>query len=295
MLKKSVPADVRPLKPQMHWIVDAVLFTGFVMSFFLNLTGLALHQWLGIGIGGLALYHLLVHWKWAETVTQRFLKCNWRMRVFYLLDVGLGVGLGGIVVTGIVISSWLDLPLTDYQVWRDLHVLSSLLTLLGLVVKLSLHWQWIVKFSPRLLPACTPVAVPAGGNRRINRREFLIMMGVIGGAAAAVVYNIGRRNFWNGAADPINAMAAPTSIGSPTPVVAATPGVSPTSMPSPAAPEERELIITTPTPSATPVPAATPTPVLCTVRCRNACAYPGRCRRYTDNNANGLCDFGECL
>ncbi len=89
MLKKSVSADVRPLKPKMHWIADAILFTSFVMSFFLNLTGLALRQWLGIGIGGLALYHLIVHWKWVETVTQRFLKCNWRMRVYYRWMSGL--------------------------------------------------------------------------------------------------------------------------------------------------------------------------------------------------------------
>ncbi len=33
----------------------------------------------------------------------------------------------------------------------------------------------------------------------------------------------------------------------------------------------------------------------CAVRCQRGCSYPGRCRKYTDANGNGRCDFGECL
>ena len=284
------------MKPKTHWLIDVVLFAGFVMSFFLNLTGLAWHQWLGVGIGVLALCHLLVHWPWVKKVTQRFRKCNWRMHVYYLLDVELLVGLAGIIVTGIVISSWLELPLANYLIWRQLHIFVSLFTLCTLVVKLGLHWQWIVKFAPRLRPARAPVAVvPASRGQHVSRRDFLVMMGVIGGAVAAAIYNVGRRNLWDGAPDPVRAMEASPATLPPTVLPTSTPGAFPTPLPSPPAPGEHVLDAPTATPFATPMPTATPTTATCTVRCPNACTYPGKCRRYIDHNANNLCDLGECL
>jgi hypothetical protein len=45
----------------------------------------------------------------------------------------------------------------------------------------------------------------------------------------------------------------------------------------------------------TSVPATNQATSDCTVRCPNGCSYPGRCRRYSDGNKNGLCDLGECL
>ena len=32
----------------------------------------------------------------------------------------------------------------------------------------------------------------------------------------------------------------------------------------------------------------------CVARCPRGCSYPGSCRRYTDANENGRCDLGEC-
>ena len=34
----------------MHWIIDAALLFGFLLAFFLDLTGLAVHQWLGVAL-----------------------------------------------------------------------------------------------------------------------------------------------------------------------------------------------------------------------------------------------------
>jgi hypothetical protein len=55
---------------------------------------------------------------------------------------------------------------------------------------------------------------------------------------------------------------------------------------------------TEPTTDMTAEPIAVPTQEVvaaCTVRCPKGCSFPGRCRRYTDQNSNGLCDLGECL
>ena len=48
-------------KSQTNWLIDAVLFIGFLLTFFIDLTGIEPHQWIGIAVCTLALYHLWVH------------------------------------------------------------------------------------------------------------------------------------------------------------------------------------------------------------------------------------------
>ena len=46
-------------KQKRNWIIDAVLFGGFLGALWLDLTGVAVHQWLGLAVGALATYHLV--------------------------------------------------------------------------------------------------------------------------------------------------------------------------------------------------------------------------------------------
>ena len=71
-LKTTKVNKMKQQRSKFNWMIDAVLFIGFILLFFLNLTGLALHQWIGIAGGALALYHLITHWDWVEAVTKRF-------------------------------------------------------------------------------------------------------------------------------------------------------------------------------------------------------------------------------
>jgi len=32
----------------------------------------------------------------------------------------------------------------------------------------------------------------------------------------------------------------------------------------------------------------------CSIQCGKRCSYPGYCRRYTDADSDNVCDFGEC-
>jgi len=40
--------------PKTNWWIDAVLLGSFLVAFFMALTGLSLHQWLGLAVGVLA-------------------------------------------------------------------------------------------------------------------------------------------------------------------------------------------------------------------------------------------------
>ncbi len=278
------------------WILDAVLLGGFLATYYLDLTGLPLHQWLGIGVAALAGYHLAVHWAWVKGVADR-LTCSAgrRARLCFGVDAALLLGMALITLTGLVISTWLNLSLSNYLAWRNLHIGASVATLAAVVIKVGLHWRWILGtarrvFAPRavgLSLPLQPVRVTADA-KLLDRRHFLALMGGVGLAAllagsraldqAQVVLAEGPAT-----PDPIVPTTAPAAL---TPVAAATVATSAT-----------QVATSTASATATPAPTLKPTvaAAACTVRCPKHCSYPGRCSRYTDRNGNKLCDLGECL
>lgn len=318
-----------------HWLIDAVLFLGFLVSYLLDVTGLALHEWLGVAVGILAVYHLLVHWQWVQAVTRRLVgRTSGEARWFYTLDVGLTIGFLTILVTGVVISTWLNLPLQDYLAWRDVHILSSLATLLLTVIKIGFHWKWIVCVAKRsifkpLVPVLTTGGKPAPLGTLASRRDFLRLMGAVGVSAFLVSYRavetaLGVEAGPSGV-EPEPSLAALTEPITPTPpaeMTGRTSSVSRTAVLPTATPAnttlttEEKLLPTSPAtatainPAATipltstviptsTIAAATPGAVAavapCVVRCSKGCSYPGQCRKYTDTNRNGRCDLGECI
>lgn len=252
-------------KQKRNWIIDAVLFGGFLVALWLDLTGLAVHQWLGIAVGALAGYHLVVRWSWVKAVTGRFFgRTSKQSRQFYAVDAGLAVGFVTIAATGLAISTWLDLGLASYAAWRNIHVLASVVTLALVVGKIGLHWRWIVGTARRrIFPAPVPagqtgVVQPVPVATQMGRRDFVRLMAGVG----AVALLAGVNALSGTAGDQAEAAPATQAAGG-------------------SASQADALSVST-TGS-------------CTVRCGRRCAYPGHCHRYTDANNNGRCDLGECL
>ena len=251
-------------KQKRNWIIDAVLFDGFLVALWLDLTGLAVHQWLGIAVGALAGYHLVAHWTWVEAVTSRlFGRANRQSRQFYAVDAGLAGGFAIIAVTGLVISTWFDLGLASHATWRNVHVLASVVTLALIVTKIGLHWRWIISTARRRIfppPASLRKTEPeqsAPAAAQIGRRDFVRLMAGVG--AVALLAGV---NALDGSDDD-------QSVASAAQVSGGTQALTDTS--------------------------TTSTSGACTIRCGKRCSYPGHCRKYTDSNNNGRCDLGECL
>lgn len=280
-------------KQRSKFWVDLILFAGFSLAFFLDLTGLPLHQFLGLGAGLLALYHLAAHWQWLCSVGQRlFDRACARPRLYFFLDLILFAGFAYILGSGLVISTWLNLALADYETWRVVHVVVAALTMLALLAKLVLHWRWIANAAASLLPAPQPVGalapLPAAAPNP-GRREFLRVMGV---TTVVGIFALGKSlQSLSSTAAQLAEAASQTPTAQPTAQAAAA-ALQPTSAP---------VATATPQPTSQPQPTAAaqatsaPAAAACVVRCNKGCAYPGRCRRYTDGNQNGRCDLGECL
>jgi hypothetical protein len=228
----------------------------------------AIHQWIGILCGLLAAYHLFIHRDWVGAVSKRFFgKTSGQARMHYALDALLLLGFVLIGVTGLVISTWLNLPLSDFTTWLNIHITISIATLVTLLLKLVWHWRWIVRTTCELwtrsvmAPATNAVVRPAKAGSGMGRREFLQVMGVVGAASFVALVNASR-----GLTESIATPTEDVALQNASNTIASSNQSSPLSSNS-----------------------------SCTVRCGKNCSYPGHCHRYVDTNNNGRCDLSECI
>ncbi len=294
-------------KQKLCWGIDAGMGIGFLLTYFMDITGLIFHQWLGILVGAGVAVHLLLHQKWLETTARNFAaKATNRSRWYLILDSLLGLGFLGIIFTGLVISTWANLTLTNYPIWLAVHITVSIETLVLLAVKLATHWQWIIATTRKVFQAGRKTPLPpvpvsaASAIKVVDRRDFLKLAGILG-AASAVAFvkaadglsQVGNENSGTLNSD-VLAAEIPESAATQAPPAIATPeAVQPTQL----VPDEA-VQATSVESTATPMPTATQVvqqQASCVVRCPRGCSYPGRCHKYTDSNSNQKCDLGECL
>lgn len=298
-------------KQTIRWMIGAILFAVFIAAFFLNLTGLPLHQWIGVIAVGLAGYHLISHWKWVTTISARFFShTSAKARTYYLLDAAILAGMLVIGFTGLIISTWLNLALTNFMAWKIVHVAASVITLAALVLKIGLHSRWIVStarnlFTPMPVPARQPTAVSASASSRpaMTRRDFLKLAGVVGtasfvaGTQALSAFAPVEAGNTEAASLPPAGSAEQASSSATTNVADSANAVeSATAVPTTAATatiiENVNAVQSATTAAAS---SRTTSSTTCRLICNKKCSYPGHCHRYTDTNGNNLCDNGECL
>jgi hypothetical protein len=297
-----------------NWWIDFLLFFGFIMSFYLDLTGVIGHQWLGLAVIILAGIHLMTHWDWVKAVTTRLFKSTpARSRWYYLIDFLLMLGAVIILETGLIISTWFNLSLSNYPAWLDIHIYASLATLALTTVKVGLHWRWVVAttskvFSPlKAHPVSQPALVPVRVERPldrdgVDRRHFLSTMGVIGLGSLLAASNIfsddgvAMAEFVEGG--DTSQTILPTATAGQAEVIASTPTTASVTQTSAITLEDGPELTVTATPVAVAQNYSTSlsnSSTACSIRCQRGCSYPGHCRRYTDQNSNGKCDLGECI
>jgi len=164
----------------------------------------------------------------------------------------------------------LNLSLSNFTTWLNIHITISIATLVILLLKLALHWRWLARTArniwpkPLVTPAQNTAAAPALVSLgRMGRREFLQVMGVVGAASFVAM------------------VSASKSLVQ---TVISTEGTT----------AENEVTRTASNAVTTSSQPTTSSSSSCVVYCRKGCSSPGHCNRYVDSNNNNLCDLGEC-
>jgi len=282
---------------KVNWWIDAAAFLGFMVSFFTDITGVEIHQWMGIIVGLFILIHFFRHLEWISTVVSKFFgKTSLTAKVNLILDALIGLGFFNILFTGLIISTWLNLTFIDYSFWKNLHVALSVITLFALLFKLILHRKWIISVADKYIFRRTNDAsavVVAGtmskSTAQSSRREFLKLSAVLGAGAVVGVVNIHKL-----ISDVLTEQTSQNvSSGK---LITTAEGQSVIASPSSATFEITETPVpVVQKPSPTEITENSQTSSACSILCHKSCSYPGRCRRYVDTNGNGKCDRGECL
>ncbi|MFO7698839.1 MAG: hypothetical protein R6X16_17030 [Anaerolineae bacterium] len=311
--------------------LDIALTIGFLASLKPFLTGIALHELLGLAVGGALVLHGLLHRKWISAITCRLgCKMPLRTRICYLLDATLMVAFGTLTVTGVLISQAvlyaLGISVMPSLTLATLHNLAAWTALGALAFKLALHSDWIGSavrchilrrsaVKTRRTVRCPEETATGARGTLYSRRQFLSACGL--GLGSAILFTLWRN--WEpmlvqaqGLVGPVD--AAPTSAAPA--VLPVSPTLDPTAttvtvetvqeQATAATAVTPEITATsaavapptsTPAPAVTlePLPTATPVQAVKT-RCPYGLVndpYPGKCRRYVDSNGNGFCDLSE--
>ena len=129
--------------------LDIALTAGFALSLKPFVTGIAVHEWLGLAVGGGLVIHGLLHRKWIAAITGRLSgKLPLRTRACYGLDALLMIAFGAILTSGVLMSEAVlpALGLTGMPslLLVSVHNIAAWSALGALALKLALHAEWIV-------------------------------------------------------------------------------------------------------------------------------------------------------
>jgi hypothetical protein len=136
--------------------LDLALTASMLALFSVNLTGLRLHEWLGLGICILIPTHMLVNWNWLASTTRLLLSSlPWRVRLRYLLNASLFVAIVVVTLSGLVISEVLFPNLArmtgNAGFWHQIHTQSSNATLILVGLHLGVYWRNVVNLIKRIV------------------------------------------------------------------------------------------------------------------------------------------------
>jgi hypothetical protein len=141
-------------RTRLDFWLDALLLVAYTLAYSLGFTGIATHEWLGIGLGAVLLVHLTLHWDWVTRTTRKLLRRDGRERLIWLVNLLLLASMTLCVASGILISEvalpQLGITVPASSFWRQVHDTTATLTLILVPVHAALRWRWVAGVARRL-------------------------------------------------------------------------------------------------------------------------------------------------
>lgn len=135
-------------------LTDVIAFIGLLIVLDPRLTGIPIHEWFSLAFAALLIFHMLAHWSWLAGATRRFFKAIPLTRGKFVLNASIFIGFTVATLSGFMVSeSILELfgirRSANFS-WREVHEISSNLTLLLIGIHVALNWAWLKKAVGRL-------------------------------------------------------------------------------------------------------------------------------------------------
>ncbi|GHT79215.1 hypothetical protein FACS1894104_3540 [Actinomycetota bacterium] len=139
------------MKPAHNLIIDIVALVVYFVAANPAITGLAIHEWLSLGLVVVLFIHCLVHVDWIVDTIKRH-KTN-ASTANLALDVATLIVFMVVTVSGLMVSRHIlpamGLVAPGYFFWTPLHSISAKLLLALLLIHIVAHWKWLAKLFGR--------------------------------------------------------------------------------------------------------------------------------------------------
>ena len=140
------------IKRKLQIVTDVamIVLLPFLMSY--QLIGEATHEWFGIGMFLLLVFHHLLNLHWHKNLCKG--KYSWLRASVALIDVLLFLDMVSLAVSGIIMSRHLFtfLPIGSGSGWaRTIHMIASYWGFAFMSIHLGMHWNMILGLINRMI------------------------------------------------------------------------------------------------------------------------------------------------
>lgn len=134
--------------PKSNLIIDSAALLVYLIVANPAITGIGIHEWLGLGVFVIFLVHVSTHFDWIIDTLRGTTKSPSLARQGNLVVDGLMlavfmvVTVSGLGISGAVLPAF-GLYSEGYYFWAPLHSISAKVLLALFIVHLVVHWRWI--------------------------------------------------------------------------------------------------------------------------------------------------------
>lgn len=143
------------LRKLVLWL-DTLLLLLFLLCLSPRMTGLSLHEILGIAIFVPILIHLLLSWSWIRHALTAFATSTMRGKVNLVINSLLFILMMIEIISGLAISEvavpFFDIHTINDRTWRALHNLTLNYTVLLVGLHIAMNWKWILNAIQKNIP-----------------------------------------------------------------------------------------------------------------------------------------------
>lgn len=135
-------------KQYTKYFLDLIMTLCFICIMKIKITGMHLHEILGLWILIFVIIHNLLNFKWIKSVSKKLFdeSLNTRTKISCYLNMILAVLVTVTVVSGLLVSVTIFRNITteNRELWANVHKISALLTFIGISIHVGLHWKMIM-------------------------------------------------------------------------------------------------------------------------------------------------------
>lgn len=134
-------------------VLDIIMFISMILLMKTNITGLQLHEILGICLFIIFIIHKIINFKWVKSVGKNIFNKNMKSKskIMFFLDLILFLFITLNVTTGILVSKFILVSLTvnHIEIVTILHKFFAWWSLILISIHIGLHWENVVNYFER--------------------------------------------------------------------------------------------------------------------------------------------------